>query len=353
LKIAYVSHLYPPYLGGVERYVRAIATRMADRHDVSVITTDPSGRLPKSEEINGVTIRRFRSWAFGESVYHSPQMLRHLLKYSGTYDLVHANNYHALPAYYAAESKARNRLVFSPHFHGAHGHSRMRNLFHTPYRLLGWRIFRRSDRVICSTNFEGNKILRDFRLPRRKLVLIRQGVDPVPRVSTRESKATKTLLCMSRLEEYKGIQHVIRTLEHLPSFDLVVVGAGPYASALKRLTKKLGLEDRVVFKQGVPEEDLHDIYSNSDAAILLSEHESYSQFIAESLSAGIPCVVSKRDALLEWIDGKTCIGVDDPTDETDIARAVLSVVGKKVRRTLPTWDDYVASLEGVYRSLVD
>lgn len=283
-------------------------------------------------------------------------MFRYLRRHSDEYDLVHANNYHALPAYYAAESKAGNRLVFTPHFHGAQGHSLMRNLLHIPYRLLGRRIFRRSDLVICSTNFERNKIVRDFRVPKSKLILIRQGVDPshhIHRLRTGETKNTKTLLCVSRLERYKGIQHVIRALEYLPFFDLTVVGAGPYGDALRELTERLGFGDRVAFKQGLSEDDLQDIYGASDVAILLSEHESYSQFVAESLSAGVPCVVARRAALLEWIDGKTCVGVDDPSNAIDVAQAVLDVLGQKVTRRLPTWDDYVADLEALYRSSVN
>jgi glycosyltransferase involved in cell wall biosynthesis len=347
-----VCHLYPPYFGGVEKYVHAIATRLANHHDVFVITTDPTGRLPESEESEGVWVRRFRSWAFNESIYYSPEMFRYLREHSDEYDLVHANNYHALPAFYAAESKARNKLVFTPHFHGAQGHYLVRNLLHFPYRLLGWSIFRRSDRIICNTNFERNKILRDFRLPKRKLIVMRQGVDPAYHVPAGKIQVSKTLLCVSRLERYKGIQHVIRALRYLPSFNLIVVGEGAYGDTLKRLTDELGCEDRVQFKRGVSGEDLRDIYSNSGLSILLSKHESYSQFIAESLSAGIPCVVAKRDALVEWIDGRTCIGVDDPSDVTEVARAVMRLAGHRVTRGIPTWDDYIAELEALYFSLV-
>jgi glycosyltransferase involved in cell wall biosynthesis len=352
LKIAYVCHLYPPYFGGVEKYVHAIATRLGNRHDVSVITTDPTGRLPESDKSEGVRIRRFRSWAFNESIYYSPEMFRYLRKHCDEFDLVHANNYHALPAFYAAESKARNRLVFTPHFHGTQGHYLVRNLLHFPYRLLGWRIFRRSDRVICNTNFEKNRILRNFRLPKHKLIIMRQGVDPAYHIPAGENRDAKTLLCVSRLERYKGIQHVIRALRCLPSFSLTIVGAGPYASTLARLTKELGYEGRVLFKRDVSGKKLRDIYSNSDLSILLSEHESYSQFIAESLSAGIPCVVAKRDALVEWIDGRTCIGVDNPSDVAQVARAVMHLAGHRVTRGLPTWDGYVAELEALYFSLV-
>ena len=332
--------------------MEAIATRLGKHHDVSVITTDPTGQLPDNEKRGSVSIRRFRSWAFNESIYYSPEMFRYLREHSGGYDLVHANNYHALPVFYAAESKSRNRLVFTPHFHGAQGHYLVRNILHFPYRLLGLRIFQRSDRIICNTNSERHNVLRDFRLAKRKLIVMRQGVDRAQHASVNSTRPAKTLLCVSRLEKYKGVQHVLRALQYLPSFKLTVVGAGPYGDALKRLTRELGYEDRVQFKRSVSRGDLFSIYANSRLSILLSEHESYSQFIAESLSAGIPCVVAKRDALVEWIDGRTCIGVDDPTDGMQVARAVLRLFGQQVTRNLPTWDGYAAELESLYLSLM-
>jgi glycosyltransferase involved in cell wall biosynthesis len=353
MKIAYVCHLYSPYFGGVEKYVQSIATRLSNKHDVSVITTDPTGQLPREERIGHVSIRRFRSWAFNESIYYSPRMFAYLREHSYEYDLVHANNYHALPAFYAAESKARNRLIFTPHFHGTQGHYLVRNLLHFPYRLLGLRIFRRSDRIICNTNFERNKILHSFRLARDKLIVMRQGVNLTRGMPVDKTSTAKTLLCVSRLEKYKGIQHVIGALKELPSFNLIVVGTGPYAEALERLTRKLRLQDRVKFSRRVSGTELHDIYTRSGLAILLSKHESYSQFIAESLSAGIPCVVAKRDALIEWVDGRTCIGVDDPTDSAQIARAVLRLAGQRVTRSIPTWDNYTSDLEALYLSLVN
>ena len=352
MKIAYVCHLYPPYLGGVEKYVHAIATRLKVHHDITVITTDPSKKLPKLEAIDGVFVRRFPSLAPSESIYYSTEMFRYLREHSDDYHLVHANNYHALPSYYAAESKRRNKLVFSPHFHGAKGHSMLRNLLHIPYRLLGGRIFRRSDLVICSTNFERNEVLRDFRVPSSRLRVVRQGVDYTPPAPADKTYGRKRLLCVSRLERYKGIQYVMRSLEHLPSFELVIVGTGPYGGRLHRLAGKLGLEGRVAFRQAVSQENLDHMFSNSDVAILLSEHESYSQFVAQALSSGIPCVVAKRGALVEWVDDKTCIGVSNPRDSVEVAQAVLHLSDRKVTRSLPTWDDCAAKVEALYQALL-
>ena len=67
--IALVSPRYAPEIGGVERVVEMTARGLARRGvDVEVITTDPTGRLPRLEQRDGVTVRRFRTLA-NDDVY--------------------------------------------------------------------------------------------------------------------------------------------------------------------------------------------------------------------------------------------------------------------------------------------
>ena len=50
MRIAQVCPRYSPYIGGVETHVEEISKRLVARgHEVTVITTDPSGKLPQSE----------------------------------------------------------------------------------------------------------------------------------------------------------------------------------------------------------------------------------------------------------------------------------------------------------------
>ena len=348
MKIALVSPRYWPYRGGVERYVDEIASRLIRQMEVEVLTTDPHGGLAAYELIHGVPVRRFRSWAPNDNIYGSIDLFRYLWRHSNQYHIVHANSYHALPAYYAAESKRRNKYVFTPHFHGAKGHSNLANFLHASYRFLGKKIFDRADRVIYSSLFERKKILEAFQVPDFKLVRIVEGITAIPLGSRFESEGMKTILCVCRLEKYKGVQYVLRALPRLPSFKMIVVGSGPYAGHLHHLAQSLSLEGRVEFRDNVTEEALARIYAQTDVAVLLSEHEAYSLFIGEALSSGIPCVVANRDALSEWVDGKTCVGLDDPTDSDAVAEIILRATGRRISRHLPTWADYVVRLIDVY-----
>jgi hypothetical protein len=61
-----------PAIGGVEQHVRNISERLDREHQVTVFATDPSGELPKEEEINGVLVRRFKSFSPNNAYHISP-----------------------------------------------------------------------------------------------------------------------------------------------------------------------------------------------------------------------------------------------------------------------------------------
>jgi len=70
MKILFVTPRYYPHIGGVETHVQSIAERLVKRgYDVEVYATDPKGILPVIEVINGIKVRRFRSFAPNNAYY--------------------------------------------------------------------------------------------------------------------------------------------------------------------------------------------------------------------------------------------------------------------------------------------
>lgn len=117
MKIAQVCQRHHPFIGGVETHVEAISRKLVKRgFEIEVLTTDPHGTLPKEEEKDGVNVKRFKSWAPGESYFFSRGLKRYLSRNSKYYDIVHVHNYGAFPALYAAQTKGKNKLVFTPHY---------------------------------------------------------------------------------------------------------------------------------------------------------------------------------------------------------------------------------------------
>ena len=72
----------------------------------------------------------------------------------------------------------------------------------------------------------------------------------------REVVCTGPLLCVSRLEPDKGVDMLLTAFgllsEDRPALLLEIIGDGPFAPALRRQARDLGLEDRVHFRGALP-----------------------------------------------------------------------------------------------------
>lgn len=92
MKIIQVCPRFFPDIGGIETHVYEISKRLAKDNDVYVYTTDPTGKLPKQEMIEGVNVLRFKSFAPNEAYFFSPLMYFALKKQSC--DILHVHSFH-------------------------------------------------------------------------------------------------------------------------------------------------------------------------------------------------------------------------------------------------------------------
>src|ERR1700677_2966802 len=62
-RLAMVTARTVPYMGGIETHVDQVAGRLVKRGmDLTVLTTDVTGKLPPTEERDGFVIRRYPAW---------------------------------------------------------------------------------------------------------------------------------------------------------------------------------------------------------------------------------------------------------------------------------------------------
>ena len=353
MKIAQVCQRYHPYIGGLETHVKEISERLARKgFEVEVLTTDPLGTLPKEDMISGLRIKRFKSWAPNEAYYFSKKLKKYLAKHTNGYDIVHSHGYHAFPALYAAQTKGKNKLIFTPHYHGK-GHTFFRNLLHIPYKFIAQKIFRRADSIICVSNYEKSLLTKNFKVNEEKVSIIPNGVNLEEFEGLRkEKKDHKVILCVARLEKYKGIDFLVKVLPKLESdVCLEIVGKGPYDKNLMRLVDRLRVRDRVSFYQDLPREELLQRYVNSDLFVLLSKYEAYAISVAEALASKTPCIVSNTSALAEWVDNENCFGIFYPVILDELVALVNKVIGKKIEGVkIPDWNEIAEKLAEVYES---
>lgn len=354
LKVALVTGSYHPFTGGIETHVKEIGEGLVTRGlDVVVLTTDRSSTLPLEETINGVKIKRFKCWAPKNAYFFSRSLKKYLSLNSSSFDIVHAHSYHSFPALYAAQAKAENHLVFTPHYHGT-GNTFFRSVLHKPYKFLAKTIFDKADSIINVSNFERKLILENFKVDETKVTYISNGVRKAEFEDyTHLKRPSDTILSVGRLEKYKGLQYLIAVLPKLDQHvTLEIVGNGPYKNSLINLAERLGVASRVKFYGYVPRIDLLQKYAQAGIFCLLSEHESYGIVVAEALCAGTPCVVTNNSALVEWVDNENCIGLDSPKDLNALQVCIRTLMGKRARgANILDWTDVVTKVANTYKEL--
>jgi glycosyltransferase involved in cell wall biosynthesis len=347
MKILQVCPKYYPSIGGVEEHVRNLSERLARKHEITVFTCDPSGKLPEEEKINRVSVRRFKSFSPNAAYYISFDMLRELK--NSSFDIIHGHSYHAFPLHFCRYAE-RKQLVVTPHYH-RYGHTPFRNFLIKSYKPFGRKILVQADKIIAVSHYEKKLLLNDFTISENKISVIPNGYD-LSEFHNMEtlSRENKTILYVGRLEKYKGVQYTIQSLPLLDkSLRLEIVGKGPYKASLMTQIDRLGLNDRVTWYQDLPRQELLKLYARASVFVLLSQYEAFGQTVGEALALKTRCIVANTSALTGWIDNKNCFGIDYPLRADKVAGLITRVSGKNIGDVkLLDWDEVAQLVESEY-----
>ncbi len=353
--------------GGVNKAVREIATNLArEGHEMSVLQTNPVD-LPSEEIYGGFKIIRIKS-RLGELIHNlSPEMYLYLKKHFRRLnpDVVHVHHYGTLLSselmWFLKNKKCP--VVFSPHYgtesHDTYSGKYLGNVFD---KLLGKRSFDVPDKIICSSRFERENIQRVFDVEGGKIDLIPHGVDCIE--TSREAKRNDqsiSLIYYGWLIELKGVQYILEGLHELQNkfhkrATLTIIGEGRYKAALWKLANELGVESSISWYPFLFGEALYEKIRAADISLLLSRSENYGIAVGEVLAIGIPCIVAKRTALMEFLDEPGCFGIDYPPNATELAELIISIKESNLQigplsDRITTWNKVAERYGRVYASL--
>lgn len=156
-----------------------------------------------------------------------------------------------------------------------------------------------------------------------KIVVLRNGVDPVlfrpePRGAARERlrlPGGRLAACVGNLVPEKGFALAIEALCCLDGFSLVIVGEGPSRTELVALARRLGVDERVIFRPSMPQHELRSLYSSADVLLLTSTREGWPNVVLEALACGAPVVAVDVGAVGEMLTNPQVgriVGARDP-----------------------------------------
>lgn len=377
MNILIITGSYYPQVGGVAEVVKNLCEQLVNNgHQCSVITIFPNKSRHKiiRKNINGVNIYYINPkisvrYTFGFVLGNLKTLLRDLGKKS---DIINIHGYHSLLSYESITMLSHLvenvPIIFTPHYHGI-GHTKLANILHKLYRVLWKDIFNKDiiSKIVCVSRYEAKRLKHDFDLSDDKIEVIPNGVDVFARSiykkKTKIGKEPIRLLYVGRLEEYKGVQYILKSMKVLEdkygvNTILTIVGNGPYRERLINLTKKLRLEENIRLLNNVSRDELYKIYRSHDILLLLSKAEAYGMVVAEALASGTPCIVSTSMALKEFTHVKGCYGVSWPPDPEEVAKIILYVVRNDIKiggfsKKIQPWKAITRKYEMLFYSILE
>ncbi len=170
---------------------------------------------------------------------------------------------------------------------------------HRPRALAQIRAAGEQAALMLAVSAELRRDMIALGLPSERIAVHYTGLDrtrfaPIPRQEAREKLGLSEgplLLATGSLIAIKGQALAIEALADLPGTTLALAGAGPDEPALRELTARLALQDRVRFLGQVSHTELPLWLSAANALVLPSEREGLANAWIEALACGSPLVI--------------------------------------------------------------
>jgi glycosyltransferase involved in cell wall biosynthesis len=240
----------------------------------------------------------------------------------GGFDLVHANEAHAVTAVWLAGAHRHIPFLISRRVGYPIGKSRASRAR-----------YEAASRIIANSNWVAEQAASSG-APREKLTIVYEGTE-IPRLFTvAERGAARSLWgisdrepllgCVGVLLPDKGQEWLIRAVAELRKefrgAKLLLAGDGPCLAKLKVLAHELGVREAVLFAGFV--KDVESVYAALDVFLLPSFFEALNNSLLAAMAYEIPSVAFQRGALGEIIENeKSGVLVSGP-DVAEICRAV-------------------------------
>jgi glycosyltransferase involved in cell wall biosynthesis len=278
--------------GGLESHTSALTRELALQGVRVVVLTAQRGiHRTKVERHDDCWVVTFPAWPI-KSMSVSPRLLSAAIRSRRSDRVLHVHGYHATTAMALLGRPAPT--VFTPHYHGKHGHSWLANLLHFPYYHFAKRQVRRCDAIICVSDAERQTFVDDFPSVADRVTVIPNGIDASTiRRAEPFPDEPATVVCVGRLEPYKHFDDVVRAFSQVPRpAQLVIVGDGTQRDELTTLAAHLGLQSRVKLVGNVSDEDLHRWLRTARVFVSMSQREAFGMAPVEAACAGARVILS-------------------------------------------------------------
>jgi len=342
LKIAMLTNGYYPRIGGAERQVGDIASRLHGKGaSVDVITREFPG-APRFEVVDGIQVHRLPAHGLKPvaSISYTFCSLRLLKKIKP--DIIHAHElFSTTTTAVLAKGLFARPVVATPHSSGYFG-----DVYRLQHKFLGklrLSIFREYVDSFTTISQKVGQELSLSGVKPEKLVYIPNAVDTQKYCSSKNVHQTRLLLraqlgipsdslivvFAGRLSDEKRPGNLTkawrRIFEECPNTHLVILGSGKLEAEIKStLPEGAFLLGEVI--------DILPYLQGSDLFVLPSAAEGLPVSLLEAMACGLPCVATNVGGVPEVIQDEENGLLVQPDDIEALAKAIIELLGNPNER---------------------
>jgi glycosyltransferase involved in cell wall biosynthesis len=291
-------------------------------------------------------------------------LLRKLLSQK-KFDIVHANEPHALTAVWLAGAHKKVPVVAS-----------RRVAYPLQGNVIALRRYLAASRIVAVSRFVAASVV-DSGISPDKVDVVYEGVQVPPGITSQERERARQswgvtgneslLGCVGYLLPEKGQESLVRAMPAVrakfPGTRLLLAGDGPCRAGLERLTEQLDLGDGVIFAGFV--EDIANVYTALDIFVFPSLVEPLGTSLLAAMAWGLPVMAVASGGVPEYVDGGNnglLIAESDPGLAADGLLRLLTndslsgQLGRNARRTIEekfSAGRMVENTLGAYHKVID
>jgi rhamnosyl/mannosyltransferase len=169
------------------------------------------------------------------------------------------------------------------------------------------------------------------------------------------------IFTLGRLVPYKGYQYLVKAMKYLDdNFVLVLAGDGMLKNSLMSLTKKLNIEDKIIFTGHLPESKKTNYYASCDVFCLpsISRGEAFGVVLLEAMACGKHVITTSIPGVSEVasiggghiVEPKNPVALADAIKESKKIDVDKYKLHQKIESRF-SWDKIVGKYLSIYKEL--
>lgn len=371
-KICFVTAFFYPTIGGVETHIQNVGKELIKLgYDVEVFISDMDRekRIAEKEgEIDGIKIRRFRSWfKISFSGIFFPGLYK-AVKNSDA-DIFHVHGYrHPFNFVFWFTKKP---CFLTPHWPVYKGQRKkhVQLIVDLADKFLGKYIFSKFSKVCVVTELESPWV-ESFEVKKENIILTPNCLpdDYFKKYNGKNFrkkynlKKETVVLAVSRIHQSKGLDQLVKIAKFFPEIRFIIMGKdGGFREELENLIKELNISN-VILAGEVSEKEKLEAYAGSDIFCSPSHYEAFCISILEAMSQGCSVITSDTGGM-PWVVGDTGLIFQDYNLE-DFREKLESLINNKklsskfkkqgkIKARQFTWDKIAKTLDKEYGSYIN